>query len=234
VAVASGMLARSTQREQHETLGSRVYELAAHRRTNPHHTVESKDMLGALDEQGQLTFEHEINLILALVRVYSPPLAGLKHDQVHPKSAYAQLTAQRLKTLVAIAIERGEGDVGVGVGHHASIEPRAARTGEVILRFLRCANEFDRDWNCVRCGVLTLRCANEFIWDWNCVQRGVLTHNALQAGNGRPCGEPSGEILGCLVAVVHTVVTDDAHVAMSSAHGLALDPSIGFLVATPG
>jgi hypothetical protein len=82
-------------------------------------------VLGAFNQQGQLTLEHEVDLLLVLMRVDAPPLAGLEHDEVHPEGAHAQLAPQRLETLAAVAIERTERDVRIG--HRASIEPPAVR-----------------------------------------------------------------------------------------------------------
>ncbi len=120
--IAPGVVSRSTKSEQNKPLCSRVDELAAHRRSDPHQPILAKDVLDALDQQGQLTLEHEKDLLLLLVRVYTPPLARLEHDQVHPKSVQAQLAAQWLETLVASAIEHSELDIGLS--HRASIEPR--------------------------------------------------------------------------------------------------------------
>ncbi len=79
-------------------------------------------MLNALNEQGQLTLEYEVDLLLLLVRMYASPLTRLKHNQVHPKGARTQLSSQRLEALATTTIKRGECDVKLS--HRASIGHR--------------------------------------------------------------------------------------------------------------
>jgi hypothetical protein len=61
--------------------------------------------------------------------VYAPPLAGLKHEQVHPEAAHAQRAPQCLEALVAVAIKLGKRDVGLGhrllagQGGHSTFTP---------------------------------------------------------------------------------------------------------------
>jgi hypothetical protein len=76
-------------------------------------------VLDTLNEQGQLTLEHEIDLLLLLMRMYAPPLVRLEHDQVHPKGAHTQLAPQRLEALATITVKGGKGDVKLS--HRASI-----------------------------------------------------------------------------------------------------------------
>jgi hypothetical protein len=108
------MLAVAAKREQDESLPSAVDQLAAHRRSDPHELPASEVMLGLLDPEGQLTLQHEIDLLLALVRVYAPALARLEDDEVHPEGADPEFPAQRLQALIGIGFKRCEGEIAVG------------------------------------------------------------------------------------------------------------------------
>lgn len=117
--VSTDVLAGSPQGEHHKAPWSGVDELAAHGSTHPHHAVWAKHMLNALHEQAQLALQHDVDLVLLLMRMNTPALAGLEHDQIHAKRAHAELAAQRLEALAAVAIESGERNLRVG--HHLSI-----------------------------------------------------------------------------------------------------------------
>ena len=69
--------------KQDEALRPRVHELATHCWADPHEAVWTKQVLGALDEEGQLALEYEVDLLLILMRVDASTLAGLEHDEVH-------------------------------------------------------------------------------------------------------------------------------------------------------
>lgn len=114
------MLPGPAQGEQEQALSSSVHELAAHRRTYPGQMTWPKHVLNALDEQRQLALEHEIDLFLALMRMYAPSLSRLKRHQVNPEGAHAELSSQRLEALIAIAIQHGKRDVGLGHGARIS------------------------------------------------------------------------------------------------------------------
>lgn len=85
MAVSTHVVSGSAQGKQDEALRPRVHELATHRWADPHEAVWSKQVLGALDDQGQLALEYEIDLLLVLMRVDASPLAGLERDEVHAK-----------------------------------------------------------------------------------------------------------------------------------------------------
>jgi len=85
VAVSTRVFSGSAQGEQDEALRPSVDELATHSRTDPSRALWTEHVLGPLDEQGQLTPEHEVDLFSFLVRVNASPLAGLDHDEVHPE-----------------------------------------------------------------------------------------------------------------------------------------------------
>lgn len=116
------MLARSSEREHHDTLRSRADELAADLRPDPHQAVRPEHVLAAFDQERQLALEHDVDLLLAFMRVDPPPLPGLEHDEIHPEGGHTEFAPQRLETLAAVAIESGERDARIG--HGVSIEPR--------------------------------------------------------------------------------------------------------------
>ncbi len=71
-------------------------------------------MCDAVHEQHELPLEHEVDLLLALVRVDAPALPRGEHDQVHPEGLDAELGAEPLEALPRVAVEDREGEVGVG------------------------------------------------------------------------------------------------------------------------
>lgn len=83
MAVSTHVVSGSAQGKQDEALRPRVHELATHRWADPHEAVWTKQVLGALDEEGQLALEYEVDLLLILMRVDASTLAGLEHDEVH-------------------------------------------------------------------------------------------------------------------------------------------------------
>jgi hypothetical protein len=123
------VVTRSAEGEQDDAVRSCVDELAAHCWADPHQMVWGKHVIDAFNQQRQLTLEHQVDLLLTLMRMDAPPLARLEHDHVHPERAHIQLAPQRLETLAAVTIKRRERDVRVG--HRASIEPPAMRPRRV-------------------------------------------------------------------------------------------------------
>jgi hypothetical protein len=111
VGVSADVISRCSESEEHQMLGSRVDELAARICTDPHETIRAKQMLDSLYQQGQLTFEHQVDLLLLLMRMYAASLARLKHDQIDAKATHIELASQRLKTLTDATIERCERDI---------------------------------------------------------------------------------------------------------------------------
>ena len=71
-------------------------------------------MLGAVEQQRQLTLEDEIDLLLALVRVDAHSLTRLEDHGVDPEAADAEFAAQPLQAVGGVGIERREGDIGLG------------------------------------------------------------------------------------------------------------------------
>ena len=140
MAVSSEVLPRPTQGEQDQALASGVDELATDGRSNPCELIWAEHMRDALDEQRELALEYEVDLFLALVSVYAPPLSGLQHERVDPEGAHSELASQRLEALVAVALERGKRDVGLGhrasIGQHTCQRPlgRRGRSGVEVAR----------------------------------------------------------------------------------------------------
>jgi hypothetical protein len=116
------VLAGAAERQQDKALGARVDELAAHTGRDAHCALGVEHVLDALDHQRQLTGEHEIDLLLAVVRVDAPTLARREQQQVDAEGAHAELATQRLKALRLLVVECRECDVVVS--HRASIGPR--------------------------------------------------------------------------------------------------------------
>lgn len=117
------MVAAGPQGEHDEAVRSGVDELAAHRRADAHQAVSAEHVRDAFHQQRQLAVQHDVDLLLMLMGVDAPALAGLQHDEVHPEGTHAELTSQRLEALAAVAIERSERDVGLD--HRASLDPAA-------------------------------------------------------------------------------------------------------------
>jgi uncharacterized protein len=130
VRVATDVLPRSTEGQQDQTLGSRVDELAAGAGAHTPETVGAEHMLDALHDQRQLTLEHEVHLLLVLVRVNATPLARLEDDQVDAEPVHPELPAQRLEALADVTVELGERDVEL---HHGAIIGALARFHQLAL-----------------------------------------------------------------------------------------------------
>src|SRR5579872_1350675 len=70
--VAAGVLAGAAEREQHEPLVPGVDELPSHVRGNAREPVAPELVRLALDHERELALEHQVDLLLALVRVDAP------------------------------------------------------------------------------------------------------------------------------------------------------------------
>ncbi len=135
MAIPADVIAGSAERDQHDALRSCVDELAAHLGADPHQVVAAKDVLDALHQQRQLTLEDEVDLLLVAMRVYASALTGLEHEQVDAEAVHAQLAAQGLEALAAVAIELGERYVRFG--HRLlSIEPREGQSTQAQYQSL--------------------------------------------------------------------------------------------------
>jgi len=131
--ISTDVIPRSSKSEQYQTLRSRVDELAAHICTNPRQPIWAKHVLDSLYQQRQLTFEHQVDLLLLLVRMYATPLARLKHDQIHAKAAHVELASQRLETLADATVEGCKRDIRLS--HDASIGRLSLAVSTASVRY---------------------------------------------------------------------------------------------------
>ena len=68
-------------------------------------------MLLPLDDQGQPPLEDEVDLLLMVVGMNPPTLAGLQDNLVHPETLDAKLASERLEALGDLTVDLGEGDL---------------------------------------------------------------------------------------------------------------------------
>src|SRR5205085_2256925 len=95
-AVAADMLPLPADRQHGARLAAAVEELAAQLRPDPHRLPAPQlGPLLAVDDQRELALQHDVDLLLALVAMDAPPLAGSQQDQVEPEAGDAQLRARR-------------------------------------------------------------------------------------------------------------------------------------------
>src|SRR4051812_37626681 len=125
LAVAALVLAGAADREQVEVGRAAVDELAADGRRDADQLAGLVRGLLALDEQAERSLEHEVDLLLALVGVDPPALAGVKHDLVEPEARDAELGPEAHEAVLGVVLEaRGGG----AVVHGRDPMPAAARS----------------------------------------------------------------------------------------------------------
>src|SRR4051812_26662784 len=79
-----------------------VDELATYRRRDPDQLAALVRGLLPLDEQRQRALEHEVDLLLALVGVDAPALAGVQDDLVEPEARDPELGAQAHEAVLGV------------------------------------------------------------------------------------------------------------------------------------
>ena len=110
--VAAGMLARPAEGEQDEAAGTAVDELAAHGRGNAGEVSTPERLLLALDQQGEGSLEHQVDLLLHRMAVDAATLAGLQHELVEAEGRHPELPAEREEALSRIEVQPCTGDAG--------------------------------------------------------------------------------------------------------------------------
>src|SRR5918995_3284350 len=108
--VAADVLAGSAEREQHEAAGAAVGELAAHGRRNAHELSALERLLLTLDQQGERSVEHEVDLLLLRMAVDAATLAGFEHHLVEPEGRDPELAAEGDEALGCVEVEPRAGD----------------------------------------------------------------------------------------------------------------------------
>lgn len=99
------MLIRSAERKHDKAAGTAVDQLSAEFGGDPDELSGVKVGPLAFDDQVQLAFEHQVDLLLMLVSVNPAPLARLEHDLIDSKSRHPQLATQRDEAIRAGRIE---------------------------------------------------------------------------------------------------------------------------------
>jgi hypothetical protein len=94
----------TAQRQQNEALRSRVHELPTHFWRDADEVVTAENVLDPLNQQGQLTLEYQVYLLLVLVSVDPQSLARLEQHEIHPKGMHTERAPQRMKALTAVAL----------------------------------------------------------------------------------------------------------------------------------
>src|SRR5689334_6472059 len=125
------MVAAGAEREHDERLARRVDQLAALVGCNPCRLALADLVLVALDQQREPAREHDVDLLLLRVAVDAPALPRLQPEQVDAERRGAELTAQRLKALVAV--ERQRHDLHAGSSRRRR-PARAASTSRTPCR----------------------------------------------------------------------------------------------------
>jgi hypothetical protein len=101
------MLVRSAERQDDQAPRTTVDQLSAEPGGNPDELAGIKVTLLAFDGQVELTFEDQVDLLLALVSVNPVALARLEHDLIDPESRHPQLATQRDEAIRAGRVDAG-------------------------------------------------------------------------------------------------------------------------------
>jgi hypothetical protein len=131
LAVTALVLAIPAEREQDQRLRAAIDELAPQRGSHAHELALRERRLLALDQQGELALEDQVDLLLALVAVDPPSLPGLQDKLVDSESAHAELPAQRHEAFCAVALEARPRGSALHRGHLCT---RAAPTAVCVRR----------------------------------------------------------------------------------------------------
>src|SRR6185369_6100277 len=91
--------------KQVQRAGPAVDQLALDARGDADDLAALERRLLALDEQGERPLEHEVDLLLALVRVDAPALARVQHDLVEAEARDAELGAQAHEAVLGVRLQ---------------------------------------------------------------------------------------------------------------------------------
>src|SRR6202035_5287938 len=129
LAVAAVVLASGSDRDERARRCGSVYTLAPDACGNPHQFALAEFNIVPLDDDGQLSAQHEVDLLLPPVAVDAPSLPRLERDLIDPERLYSEGDPQRNEALGGVVVNHGSLD-SLGAHHRGSVPQGRPRTSE--------------------------------------------------------------------------------------------------------